>query len=372
MVQHCAHARYVWNLALEQANYYRPAFGSTPGNAERMRQLTEARAANDWLAAGSQTVQQQALRDFDQAMRNWWGGTHSRPTWRKAGQHEGFRVVAVRPEHVRRVGKHWGEVQIPKVGWVKFRWSRAVAEAKSFRVTLDRAGRWHVGFTVIPEPLIGPGDGSIVGIDRGVTVTLALSDGTMLHAPKPTDAARFARRLSRAKRGSNRRRQAKLALARVKARDADRRKDFAEKASTSIAERFDVIRIEDLHIRNMTRSARGTVEAPGTRVAQKTGLNRSILGQCWGLFAQRLQDKAQGRVEKINPAYTSQRCHECGYVDQRNRENQAFRCLRCGHTAHADLNAARNIAAGHAVTARRGLGVVDLPVKREPQLELVS
>src|SRR5205823_11343079 len=85
LIEHCAHARFVWNLALEQANWYRPAWGPTPAYVAQSAQLTEARAACVWLAAGSFTVQQQALRDFAQAMKNWWAGTHRRPGWRKEG-----------------------------------------------------------------------------------------------------------------------------------------------------------------------------------------------------------------------------------------------------------------------------------------------
>ena len=136
-------------------------------------------------------------------------------------------------------------------------------------------------------------------------------------------------------------------------------------ASTDIARRFDVVRIEDLNVTGMTRSARGTAGNPGTKVRQKAGLNRSILAQGWGLFAGRLEDKAPGRVEKINPAYTSQRCSACGHVDGKSRKSQArFACTACGFALNADVNAAKNIAAGHAVTARGGpqLG----PLNREP------
>jgi putative transposase len=116
---------------------------------------------------------------------------------------------------------------------------------------------------------------------------------------------RLERKRARAKRGSNRRERVRLAIARLKARETDRRKDWAEKASTDIARRFDVIRVEDLQIRNMTRSARGTRENPGRNVRQKTGLNRGILRSRWGLLVRRLEEKAPGRVEKIKPAFTS-------------------------------------------------------------------
>ena len=200
---------------------------------------------------------------------------------------------------------------MPEAGWVRFRWSRAVPPgAKSYRVTLDRAGRWHVAFAVIPEPVPAPGNGQVVGIDRGVAVSAALSTGE--------------------------------------------------------------IRVEGLQIGNLTRSAKGTREHPGRNVRQKAGLNRGILAWGWGLLVRRLEDKAPGRVEKVKPHYTSQRCSACGQVDRGSRESQAvFRCTACGFAGNADVNAALNIAAGHAVTARGGDGVAR-PVNREPHLLLQS
>ncbi len=378
---HCAHARYVWNLAVEQHGHWHPGRKGAPGYREQCRQLTQARAEHQWLAAGSQTVQQQALRDFAQAMTAFFdpGNPAGRPSWRKAGRDEGFRIVGRgRQWDVRRVSCKAGQVWVPKAGWVRFRWSRAVPEgAKSYRVTMDRAGRWHIAFAVIPEPVPAPGTGEVVGIDRGVVVSAAFSTGELLHAPVLTGRERIRlrrlqRRLARAARGSNLRGRVRHAIARLRARETDRRKDWAEKTSTDIARRFDVIRVEDLQIGNMTRSAKGTPESPGRNVRQKAGLNRGILGSGWGLLVRRLEDKAPGRVEKIRPAFTSQRCSACGQVDRDSRESQAvFRCTACGFVGHADVNAARNIAAGHAVTARGGDGGTR-PVNREPQLLLQS
>jgi putative transposase len=177
--------------------------------------------------------------------------------------HEGFRQVALKPRHVERVNRCFGRVWVPKVGWVRFRASRPVpAGVKSYRVTRDRAGRWQVVFAHIPDPIAGPGDRSVVGIDRGVAVAAALSTGELLRAPGLSfgEAKRLKvlqQRLARANRGSNRRAYTKLAIAKLKAREADRRK-------------------------------------AGTRVAQKRGLNRAISRSGWGLLAARLQHKALG------------------------------------------------------------------------------
>jgi putative transposase len=374
LAEHCSHARYVWNLAVEQQQHWQPG-RHAPGYNEQAAQLTAARAVHDWLAAGSQTVQQQALRDFAQAMRNFFTGTHRRPTWRKAGVNEGFRQVAVKPHHVEHLNRRFGRVWVPKVGWVRFRLSRPVpTSVKSYRVTRDRAGRWHVAFAHVPDPIAGPGDHSVVGIDRGVAVSAALSTGELLHAPGLSrgEAKRLTvlqQRLARAKRGSARRARTKLAIAKLKAREADRRKDWVEKATTDIARRFDTIRIEALDVAAMTRTARGTVEQPGVRVAQKRGLNRAISRSGWGLLAARLQHKAAGRVEQVPAAYTSQRCSACGHVAPGNRKSQAvFECEACtAGRCNADVNAARNIAAGRAVTARGDLAN-RRSANREPQL----
>lgn len=310
---------------------WRPGRPAAPGYAAQCEQLTDARAAEPWLKAGSQTVQQQALRDLDQAWRNFYAGSHGRPTWRREGVHEGFRIVGAAAQRVEKLNRKWGRVLVPKVGWVQFRLSRRLPGAKSYRVTRDRAGRWHLAFAVIPEPIQAPGDGDVVGVDRGVTASAALSTGELLSCPSPSgrEQQRFKhlqRKLARAKRGSNRRGKTRAAIARFKARESDRR---------------------------------------------KAGLNRGILAQGWGLLVQRLEQKAPGRVLKVNPGYTSQPCSACGHVASENRESQAvFRCVACRYEANADVNAAINIerisAAGRAVDARRETAVL-VSEKREPQ-----
>jgi transposase len=379
LLEQCGHARYVWNLALEQWSMWTRDRPSAPGYVQQARQLTEARAVFGWLRAGSQTVQQQALRDFDQAVRHFYAGTHRRPTWRKARSDEGFRIVGPQASRIVKLNRKWAAVNIPKVGWVRVRLSQAIPEAKSYRITRDRAGRWHLAFAVIPPPIPAPGTGEVVGVDRGVTVSAALSTGELLSCPglSETEQVRLRhlqRRLSRCRRGSRRRQRVKASIAKLYARAGNRRKDWVEKTSTDLARRFDTIRVEDLRIAPMTKRAKPKPdpERPGTylpnRRSAKAKLNRGILANGWGLLLQRLEHKAAGRVEKMNPAYTSQTCSVCGHCAPDNRKNQAvFRCVACGHQANADVNAAVNIAAGRAVSARRETPV-RVSLKREPQL----
>jgi putative transposase len=366
--------------------------GGSPalGFVEQCRQLAEARAANPWLAEGSVIVQQQALRDFHAAYAAWFASLRawrnrdatihpeqrtaapSPPSWRKRGRREGFRIVAVGPQDVRRVNRRWGQVLVPKLGWVRFRWSRSVPAAKSYRVTRDRAGRWHVAFAAVPPAIPALGNGAVVGVDRGVAVSAALSTGQLLNTPglRPAERRRLRlleRRMVRQRKGSGRRERAKLAVARLKTREADRRRDWTEKTSTDLARRFDLICVEDLDVRAMTRSARGTVERPGRNVRLKAGLHRAIMASGWGRLVDRLEHKAPGRIHKVAAAYTSRRCSACGHVAAESRQSQtAFRCVACAWTGNADYNAARNIAAaGQVVAARGGLALAG-PVNREP------
>lgn len=120
--RHCADVRFIWNLALEQLSCYDKRFAgrTTPGAAERSRQLTELRRTT-WLGSGSSPIQQQALRDFERAISNWWRKSHRRPRWHKAGKHESF---CVRDVSIRRINGKWARIHIPKCGYVRFRLSR--------------------------------------------------------------------------------------------------------------------------------------------------------------------------------------------------------------------------------------------------------
>ena len=297
-LEHCAHARYVWNLAWnlhqfgtletygkasrrisrdgdEYIRQKRQPVRPLPGYTEQARMLTEARAEYAWLAAGSQNVQQQALRDFDQAMRNFYAGTHGRPQRRKRDVYEGFRITDFTfALHVLRLNRRWGQVRVPKIGWVRFRWTRAVQGWKSYRITCDRAGRWHVAFAVVPKPVPAPGTGEAVGVDRGVAITAALSTGERLHCPdlsvrERSRIRKAERRKARARKGSSGAAGRTYSYSPTAGSEADRRKDWCEKTSTDLARRFDVIRFEDLRIKNMVRSAKGTAGNPGRNVRAK-------------------------------------------------------------------------------------------------------
>jgi transposase len=324
--------------------------------ATQMRELAEARKASDWLRAGSSVVQQGALRDLDRAFQNFFAGRSGYPTWRKLSDPK--QSFVVRDLTIKRLSKKWGAVLIPKVGFVKFRLTRdwrAIEAATSARVTRHN-DVWHVAFTTPPAAKLNPNTGEMVGIDRGVANSIATSDGEFHQAPSLSDGeqARFValqRRLSRQKNKDSKRRDAtKAKLSRLRTKLNNRRTDWVEQTTTALARRYDLVVVEDLRIRNMvTRPApKPDPDQPGAFLPNgaraKAGLNRAIHASQWGKVEQRLADKTN--VGKVNPRNTSRECSnpECRHISENNRKSQAeFICEKCGHTAHADINAARVI-----------------------------
>jgi putative transposase len=366
--RHCEDARFVWNLAVEQQSWWWPGRRAAPGSAERQRQLAQARAAEPWLAEGSSSVQQQALRDFDKAMAAFFRPDNAtgKPKYRSKRGPQGF---VIRDTKVRRLTRRWGAVQVPKCGWVRFRWTRALpAHLGMARVTVDRAGRWHVAFPA-PQPTLVRAGGAPVGIDRGVRTALVTSGGQHYRAPRISrrHAARYLalqQRLRRQAQGSRRRETTRQAMAQITAAVTDRRRDWAEKISTRLVIDHDVIVLEKLNTAGMVRKPKAKPDPAHrggflpNRARSKAGLNRAILGSCWGLLARRAEQKAAASgaaVIYVDPRFTSQQCHVCGHTAPGNRDSQAvFRCQQCGHSDHADVNAAQNILA-------RGLATMAVP-----------
>jgi putative transposase len=361
--------RSVWNTGLHQRREYRRR-GAWMNYAPQCAELADAKREHEWLKAAPSHALQQTLKDLDRACRE--HGTF-KVRWRSKGRWSpSFRFPDAKQISVERIGRMWGRVKLPKLGWVRFRWSRPPGgEIRSATVS-RKAGRWFVSFLVddgaaTPEQHVMPGPA--VGIDRGVKTLAVTSDGDFhdrefITAGETVRYRRLQQRLARTKKASANRAKTRAALNRIMGRVADRRADFCAQTAQQISAKNAVVVLEDLKTRNMSKSASGTIETPGIRVAQKRGLNRAILDKGWNRLELALTNAARytgTAVVKVNPAYTSQRCSACGFVSEDNRESQAaFRCKApgCGHTAHADINAAINIkhAAGHAVSACGDLG----------------
>ncbi|WP_432029633.1 RNA-guided endonuclease InsQ/TnpB family protein [Streptomyces sp. 1222.5] len=290
------------------------------------------------------------------------------------------RVPSAGQIQVERLGHKWGRAKLPKLGWVRFRFSRPLGGQIRSATVSFKAGRWFVSFLVDDQAATPDGHAmanTAVGVDRGVRTAVVTSDGEFFDRPFITAGERvrcrrLQQRLARQKKGSTNRRKTIMAMAQIMSRVSNRRGDFCAKTAAHLVSKNALVALEDLRTRNMTASASGTVDAPGVNVVQKQGLNQAILDKGWHRLELALTNAARytgTRVVKVYPAYTSQRCHACGFVTEGNRESQAvFVCKNpgCGNTDHADVNAAKNIkAAGQAVSACGDLGT-GRSVKQEP------
>ena len=294
-------------------------------------------------------VLQQKLRDLDRAFRD---GFDKRqplkciPVFKKRGSGDSIRFPQGFKIENRRIF-------LPKVGWLGF-YKSCKIEGKIKNITVSsRAGRWFVSVQVelMKDIQQHPSDTEI-GIDAGIKCFAAFSDGTMIHGVNSfrrheDRLAREQRRLARKQKGSKNRTKQKKKISRLHHKIADVRKDFLHKLSTLISKNHARVYVEGLHIKNMSSTARGTIDDPGSGVRAKSGLNKSILDQGWGEFKRQLDYKLDwqgGRMIEVDFRYTSQTCSRCGYRTEENRVSQAlFRCLACGHKENADVNASMNI-----------------------------
>ena len=379
--------RFVWNRALSvQKSYLDHQCGTLNYNG-LCELLTSWRnsEAFGFLAESPSQPQQQTLKNLARAIKDAFDKASAKkfPKFKKKFVHDSMRYP--QPEHIQfdlkpqdaQGRKVFPKIYLPMIGWVKFRKS-CIIGGEIRNVTVSRAGgHWYVAIQIekeIADP-VHPAT-TAVGGDRGVANLLALSDGTMF---LPVTAfrdlqgklAKEQRKLAKKVKFSANWKKKKAKITRLHQRIAEIRKTVLHQVSTVISKNHAVVVLEDLKVRNMTASATGTVESPGRNVRQKSGLNKSILDQGWGLLKQMLGYKLQwsgGMLLLVDPAYTSQICPVCGVVDAGNRKVQAvFRCLHCGHEAHADVNAAQNILARglanpYGVASTAGLaGVVCSP-----------
>lgn len=352
LAQWAGACRFVYNCGLEQRrDWWRHAKLSY---VQQAREVTDCRAAFDWLGAVPVHALQQALRDLDAAFQRFFTGIGGYPRPRRKDDGDGFRLPDPSYLGIKRLSNRMGAIKVPKLGWIKCRDWRALG-GDMRNVTIRRkSGHWYASIQWQRE-VDTPVASSMptVGVDRGITNFAATSDGKLV-APLNSfrrievKLAKAQRRLARKKKFSANWKKQKAKISRIHAKAANARKDFLHKLSTSIAKSHGVVKIEKLRVRNMSASARGTVEDPGTNVRAKSGLNKSILDQGWSMFATMLKYKlsaAFGELVEVDPAYTSQTCSCCGTIDKASRKDQAtFACGHCGHTENADINAAINIS----------------------------
>nr|WP_281404189.1 transposase [Kitasatospora kifunensis] len=366
--------------------------------------IRQARQEIDWLGVLPAQAAQAVLKTYLQAWRNCWEGRSGVPNFKtRIRTVMSVDVPQGRDLNVTRVHRRWGMVSIPKVGRVRFRWTQDLPVGKradadnritGARMVKDPLG-WHIAFRIqTRESKPVPHTGPEVGIDLGVNVPLALSDGNHQNhgrAPRlpdgtadrdkwlnPDEKAKLLRleqraAQRRAHRGPGEKTSRRLhhtydQIKQLRARATRRAADWQCQTTTAIAKQYGTVVVEQLQITNMVTSARGTIEEPGTNVAQKSGLNRSIAQEAWGRTVTMLAYKTArcgGTFAKVPAPGTSRRCSMCGHTTPGSRETQAlFVCKNpgCGWIGNADHNAARNVLhlyrMGHALIPAAGRAVV--------------
>ncbi|MFF2501907.1 RNA-guided endonuclease InsQ/TnpB family protein [Streptomyces sp. NPDC058067] len=317
-------ARAMWNL-LHAWWQMMPKEKRTLANADAA--IRQARKDIDFLAVLPAQAAQAVLTTYFQAWKNCWEG---------------------RDLNVTRVHRRWGVVNIPKVGRVRFRWTKdlpvgrcANAENRitGARLIKDVLG-WHIAFrvqTLEVEP--APHQGPDVGIDVGVTVPIALSDGATYEHGEWLTGKEKAKLLRLEQRAARRKQHRRLGeptsrrlhrtydqIAGLRAKAKRRSLDWQHRTTTAIARTYGTVVVEALTITDMVKSARGSIEEPGKNVAQKSGLNRSISQEAWGRTVTMLAYKSArlgGTLHKVPAPGTSRRCSACGFTTPGNRESQA-------------------------------------------------
>jgi putative transposase len=356
--------RWVWNHALAEQRARHARGEKYASYAEMCKWLTAWRNAAEtgWLAEGPIHPQQQTLKRLDEAYKRFFAKTGGFPSFKRRGQEPDVRFPDAKQFSLDAAN---GRIKLPKLGWVRMRMSQPVAGIlRNVSLTRER-NHWYASIQVlVSETLPALDVAPTLGIDLGVAAFAATSEGVVVAplkalARQQVRIRRYQRSVSRKMKGSANRRKAAERLGRLHRRIARQRSDWLHKLTTEIAGRHPVIALEDLRVKNMSTSARGTADQPGKNVRQKAALNRSILDAAWGEFARQISYKVQcrgGQVILVNPAYTSRTCRACGHEAAENRKTQAvFSCVACGHTEHADVHAAKNIlAAGHAVWLSQG------------------
>ena len=367
--------RFAWNkaLAMQKARYEHGE--KKLGYAGLCKALTTWRNSTDtaWLADAPVHPLQQTLRDLERAYKNFFAKRAAFPRFKKKGQSDSFRYPD--PKQIK-LDQANSRIFLPKLGWLRYRNSREVfGMVKNVTVSAS-GGKWFVSIQTEREVEHPLPQGGAVGIDMGVARFATLSDG-MYYAPLNSfkrheqRLARYQRAMSRKTKFSSNWKKAKARITKLHQKIGNVRRDYLHKATTTISKNHAMVCIEDLQVRNMSRSAAGTTDQPGRNVRAKSGLNKSILDQGWFEFRRQLDYKLAwngGHLIAVPPQNTSRTCPCCGHVSAANRQTQArFECVECGFEENADVVGAINIlAAGYAVYACGGMAQSGHPVKQEP------
>ncbi|WP_111897059.1 RNA-guided endonuclease InsQ/TnpB family protein, partial [Aeromonas caviae] len=269
---------------------------------------------------------------------------------------------------------------LPKLGWLRYRNSRDVLGVIKNITVSQSSGKWYAAIQTEREVEVPVHQGTAVGLDMGIKRFVTLSDGSHkdpLNSFKAHEKAlrKAQQAMSRKVRFSRNWKKAKARIQRIQTHIGSARRDYLHKISTAISKNHALVCVEDLQVRNMSKSAAGTTDTPGRNVRAKSGLNKAILDQGWGEFRRQLDYKLAwngGHLIAVPPKNTSRTCPCCGHISADNRQTQAtFECVECGFKENADLVGAINVLrAGHAQLACEVSGALIPPAAGTHRSEL--
>ena len=341
--------RFVFNkaLALQKERYEQGE--KKLSYAGLCKALTEwkTQAETLWLKETHSQPLQQTLKDLERAYANFFEKRADFPRFKKKGTGDSFRY----PQGCK-LDQGNGRIFLPKLGWLRYRNSRQVL-GEVCNVTISQSGgKWFASIQTRREVGAVQPTGGIVGLDMGIARFVTLSDGSHLDPlnsfkKHQQRLKRYQRRMARKVKFSQNWKKAKAKVTQIHIDIANARKDYLHKASHAISQNHAIVCIEDLQVRNMSKSSKGNAETHGKQVRQKSGLNRAILDQGWFEFRRQLDYKLAwrgGHLIAVPPQYTSQTCPCCGHVSKDNRQTQAkFECVDCGFEENADVVGAINV-----------------------------
>ncbi len=418
----CRRFLYNYFLKLHTKMWQEEGKGLTKKQASAL--LTELKKEPEYLWLNNVAAQplQQALQDLYTAFDRFFKGIGNYPKPKKRQAGDSFRLPSPQKIRIRiqygKTGKPYYQVYLQKLGWYNLtncyqeQLGIALYAGELRSATISRSGNnWYISFACrvkkpavqdlnkpavqdlnkpiledLNEPVASKLSGvnsnlnkqsignqaandraldeQSVGIDRGVKISMAFSDGSVFHTVNQdqTGEGKVARRrhavsqyrikeyqrqLARQELGSNNRQKTKDKLRKEYKRIANRKLDRIHQQTKLLTSQYSLIIIEDLKVKQMMKSAKRTIDNPGTNIAQKRGLNRVIGQQSWGEMTRQLEYKSSwsnGQLISVPAAYTSRTCSACGYQSKKNRKSQAvFSCISCGHTENADTNAGKVI-----------------------------
>lgn len=362
-------SRFIFNKALSIQLAEQELSGKKQsGYATLCKLLTEWRNSADtpWLAEGPSQSQQQVLKNLEngwnlhfKSLQKFKQGVISKaeivekPRFKRKGKNDSFRFPEAKQFKIDASGSR---VFLPKLGWIRYRNSRSILGTPKNLTVSWKAGHWYISIQTereVAQPRHPAA--TAAGVDVGIVRFATLWDGQREVVIEPLNSfKRHEKRLAKAQRELSRKvkfssnwKKAKARVQKIQHQIATARNDFLHKASHSLSKSHALLCVEDLQIKNMSRSASGTLDAPGRNVRAKSGLNKALLDQGFGEFYRQLDYKVQwqgGWLVAVPPHNTSRTCPACGHVHADNRKTQAvFLCVACGHTDNADRVAAQNI-----------------------------